>query len=241
MTPAGRRQGSRSRTEARQLALKFPLSSRLRFDDFVAGDNAELVRRLERLDEEQGFRGYFLHGAPGTGRTHLLQAACHRHGQRGAIYLPLSDPDVKPGLLEGLEALFLVALDDVDAWIGDADAEVALLALYQALQQAGGRLLVSAATPAGGLRFCYPDLASRLRGLAAYGLRELGDADKALLLQRRARGRGLELSGAVLDFWMSRSARDLPVLLAQLDRLDEAAMAEQRRVTVPLVKQVLGL
>jgi len=222
----------------RQLALRFPLSSRYHFDSFVAGANGELVRRLETLDaEDPAFHGYLLYGPAGVGRTHLLQAACHRHAS--AIYLPLRE--VTPAMLEGLDTRHLVALDDVEAWLGDATAEAALLGLYQGLHASGGRLLVSAAAPAVELDCHYPDLASRLRALAAYRVEALDDADKARVLARLARERGLVLSQPVLHFWLTRGTRDLAVLLEQLERLDAAAMAAQRRVTVPLLKQVLGL
>jgi DnaA-homolog protein len=226
-----------------QLTLSFPLSSRCRFEDFVVGDNAELVRRLEQLPgPSRGMRGCLLFGAAGSGRTHLLQAACHRHGSAGgAIYLPLAEPSVAPALLDGLEALTLVAIDDVECWIGNERGEAALLALYQSLLASGGCLLVSSAVAAAQLQFRYADLASRLRGLPAYQVRAPDDAGKARVLERLARERGLELTGPVLDFWLTRSSRDLADLLQQFERLDTAAMAAQRRVTVPLVKEVLGL
>lgn len=226
----------------RQLALSFPLNSRARFEDFVVGENGELVRRLTGLHRETGFRGCYLHGSAGSGRTHLLQAACHRHGGgRGAIYLPLSDATVAPDMLDGLETLGLVALDDVEAWLGRAEAEAALLALYQGLLAAGGCLLVTGRKPPAQLHCHYPDLASRLRGLTAYAVAPPGDAGKAAVLKRLAAERGLLLTEPVLDFWLSRSSRDMALLLDDLNRLDRAAMAAQRRVTVPLVKEVLGL
>lgn len=228
-----------------QLALRFPLSNRARFDRFVVGENAELVRRLEELAERPGFAGCFLHGAAGSGRSHLLQAACHRHGAHGrpsgAIYLPLAEGSIGAESLDGLDGLDLVALDDIDGWLGRPEAERALLALYQGLQSSGGRLLISAAASPAALQFHFADLASRLRGLPTYQVRPLDDAGKIELLKRLAAERGLELGQAVVDFWLARSGRDLPSLLEELDRLDQAALAAQRRLTVPLVKEVLGL
>jgi chromosomal replication initiation ATPase DnaA len=51
----------------------------------------------------------------------------------------------------------------------------------------------------------------------------------------------LTLSDPVVEFWLSRSRRDLTVLREQLQTLDAAAMAGQRPFTVPLIKEVLGL
>ncbi len=225
-----------------QLALRLPLAERARFDTFEAGDNGELLGRLQALAAgAAGFDGCFLHGAAGAGRTHLLQATCQQRGSGSAMYLPLADPQVVPAMLDGLESRGLVALDDLEAWLGQPEAEAALLDLYQGLLSAGGQLLVSAGRAAVDLEFHYPDLASRVRALPAYRLRPLDDTRKAALLVRLAARRGLSLPEPVVEFWLSRGARDLPALLADLERLDEASLAQQRRITVPLVKQVLGL
>jgi DnaA family protein len=41
-----------------------------------------------------------------------------------------------------------------------------------------------------------------------------------------------------MDYLLTRFSRDLKHLLALLDRLDEFALAEQRAVTVPLLKKM---
>jgi len=228
----------------RQLALAFPLNSHCRFEDFVSGQNAEVVAVLRALlDRDGGFRGCLLAGTRGAGKTHLLQATCRYlgDGAGGVIYLPLADRSVAPDILEGLERFALVALDDVDAWLGDPDRERALLGLYQGLVAAEGTLLVAVSQAAHALRGHYPDLLSRLRALTAYTLRPLDDAGNADVLRRLAGERGLELGQPVLDYWLSRGSRDLVSLIEQLERLDAMAMATQRRISVPLLKSVLGL
>jgi DnaA-homolog protein len=233
-----------ARTRHRQLVLAFPLGSRCRFENFVIGANPEAVQALVGLGAAPGhFRGCLLVGALGTGKTHLLQSACHLHGRLtgGAIYLPLRDATLDPAALEGLEQCALVALDDVDAWLGDPERERALLALYQGLLAQGGALLAATTRGPAGLEARYPDLLSRLRALPVYTLQPLDDAGKATVLRRLAGERGLALEQAVLDYWLSRGARDLATLIAQFEALDAAAMAERRRVTVPLLKAVLDL
>ena len=56
-----------------------------------------------------------------------------------------------------------------------------------------------------------------------------------------ARRKGLTLEEAVLDFWLHRVSRNLCDLLSDLELLDDAALVEQRRVTIPLIKDVLKL
>ena len=58
-------------------------------------------------------------------------------------------------------------------------------------------------------------------------------------LRREADRRGIFLSDEVMDYLLTRFARDLKHLMAQLDRLDEFSLASKRAITVPLLKQML--
>ncbi|MGA1370438.1 MAG: HdaA/DnaA family protein [Pseudomonadales bacterium] len=228
----------------RQLALAFPLRARARFEDLEPGTLTEAVAALHSLDALPGrFRACLLWGAPATGKTHLLQAACRAVALRGsrAMYLPLAEPGVPLDALEGLEHCELVALDDLQVWIGQPDRERALVALYQGLYASGGALVVALDRAPLAVEFTFPDLASRVRALPSYALPLLGDEAKRGVLRRLGAERGLDLPSTVLDFWFARGARDLATLIGQLEELDAAAWTEQRRITVPLLKSVLGL
>ena len=66
-------------------------------------------------------------------------------------------------------------------------------------------------------------------------------ADKLRLLRAVAGERGLELPDDVARFLLARTSRDQGELVSVLDRLDRASLAQGRRVTIPFVKQTLGL
>ena len=57
----------------------------------------------------------------------------------------------------------------------------------------------------------------------------------------RAEQIGLQLSEAVAMFLLARIARSTGQLFTILERLDNASLAAKRKLTVPFVKQVLGL
>ena len=65
-------------------------------------------------------------------------------------------------------------------------------------------------------------------------------AEVRAALRREADRRGIFLSDEVMDYLLTRFARDLKHLMALLDRLDEFSLAEQRAITVPLLKQMLA-
>ena len=58
-------------------------------------------------------------------------------------------------------------------------------------------------------------------------------------LRREADRRGIFLADEVMDYLLTRSARDLGTLMQTLDRMDRFALARQRPVTVPLLRQML--
>ena len=86
-----------------------------------------------------------------------------------------------------------------------------------------------------------PDLASRLASCTRFALKPLGDAERRDVLKARAAQRGFELDDAVLEFLFRRYPRDLGALLELLERLDHESLAQQRRVTVPFLRRIMGL
>src|SRR4030095_7353076 len=68
----------------------------------------------------------------------------------------------------------------------------------------------------------------------------LGESEARAALRREADRRGTFLSDDVMDYVMTRFARDLKHLMAQLDRLDAFSLANKRAITVPLLKQMLA-
>lgn len=227
----------------RQLPLGVQLGVSLRFETFHAGGNAEAVAALKRLASGVSRVPLWLFGPAGSGKTHLLQAACALAGSEGrtAAYLPLAASRKDgPAILDGFERLELVALDDLDEIAGDADWERALFTLYNGLAEHGGRLASAAPRAPAALGIRLPDLASRLAASEAHRLQPLAEADQAEALRRRAQHRGLELPEETLGFLTRRAPRDFATLCAMLDDLDTESLAAQRRLTVPFVREWLA-
>lgn len=231
-----------------QLSLSVNLNDDATFENFYAPaqtHNAMVVQGLrEQLDgKSEAF--VYLWGAPGCGLTHLLQAACHQAQEIGLAvqYLPLRDlagyaPDE---LFVGLEDLDLVCLDCLPSIAGRSDWELAIFNLYNRLREQGKRLLVAAEHSPRELEISLEDLRSRLQWGITYQVHSLSDEDKQHALQLRARARGLELSDDVAQYIIQRLPRDTNELFWQLQRLDHASLAEQRKLTIPFVKKVLAI
>ncbi len=210
------------------------------FANFVVGGNGELMDRLRRAE---GPPVLWLWGGSAVGKTHLAHACCHWHLGRGAkaAYVPLASAPRDPEVLDGLSHCDLVVLDDVQRWLDHFGLERALMGLYEGLLADGCRLVTTANRPPAQCRFSLQDLGSRLKAALIYEVRQLDDYGKGLVVRNRAKQRGLLIADRVLDFWLAHSERNLSRLLEDLERLDRAALTNQRRLTVPLVKQVLDL
>lgn len=230
--------------------IQLPLGVRLRddatFANYYPGANAAALGYVERLCEaEAGWTEslIYLWGSAGVGRSHLLQAACLRFEQRGeqAVYLPLAEVvEYGPELLDNLEQCELVCLDDLDAVAGRRDWEEALFHLFNRLRDSGRRLLLGAATSPRELAVQLADLQSRLTLALVFQLHVLSDEDKLRALQLRASRRGLHLSDEVGRFILTRGERSMSALFELLERLDQASLQAQRKLTIPFLKETLG-
>jgi DnaA family protein len=227
-----------------QLALGLTLRDSARFSNFIGAANIELVTQLQHCAAAPAGKQLLCWGAPGSGKTHLLQACCHSASEAGhaVVYLSLGEASrLSPVVLEGWEGYALVCLDDIDAIAGLADWEAAVFHLYNRLRDGQGGLLISARAAPAAWSFTLPDMASRLVASVIYQLQPLDDAHSLQALQLRASLRGFDLPEETGRYLIRRLPRDLPALMALLDRLDSASLAAQRRLTVPFVRSVLDL
>lgn len=225
-----------------QLPLALRVREGLTLDSFVVGSNGPAVALLASLAAGEPGQ-LFLHGEPGSGRTHLLSAAVVAAEQAGrrACLLPAAElAPLPPALLEDFDSFDLVAVDDLQHVAGVRAWEEALFHLYNRLMAAGRVLICTADRPPTQCGVQLPDLSSRLAAGPVFALHGLSDDDLAALLQQRAAARGLRLGEGVASFIIHRGQRSPAALLATLNRLDEHALARQRRLTIPLVKEALG-
>jgi DnaA-homolog protein len=226
----------------RQLPLGVRLPDRALFASFLPGHNVQAVDHLQRIARGEGAALTWLCGAAGRGKTHLLQAACSaacEHARTG--YVPLTQmAALGAGVLEGLTQLQVLALDDFEAVAGQREWELRVFGLLRELEEAGGRLIVAAASPPALIRWALPDLGSRCAAGAVFQLRALSEDEQHAALQLRARLRGLELPQETWQYLQRRLPRDMRTLYELLDTLDEAALTAQRRLTVPFIREVLS-
>ena len=225
----------------RQIPLGLRLPDRAVFASFLPGRNAEALSHAWRLARAEAGGLTWLCGAEGAGKTHLLQAICAAASERmRAGYLPLGEMSrLGVGVLEGLPQLDCLCVDDIDEVAGRLEWERAMFAVLREMEDAGGRLIASAHAPPALLSWALADLGSRCAAGAVFQLRALGEGEQQAALELRARLRGLELPAETSQWLQRRFPRDMRSLYGLLDTLDEAALAAQRRLTIPFIREVL--
>lgn len=222
-----------------QLTLNFNFHNENNFDNFVIGQNLELVSTLKNFITADEWDCMLIYGPTSIGKTHLLQAASSKAITDGKSVFYFEFNTIDARLLDGLEQFDLIVLDDIENMFGKADCEEALFDCYNRLQAANKRLILSTKSAPNEFKIDLPDLRSRLLASIIYQVKALNDDDKVAALQLRANSRGLALPDDVAQYMIHHYSRDFANLLLALEQLDQESLKNKRRLTIPFVKEVI--
>ena len=224
-----------------QLALDLKLRESYSFNNFITGDNQLLIDLLKQLAGSNGEQQVVIWGDKFTGKSHLLQAVCQAATAKKLIttYLPLQQIiQYSADALEGLEKIDIVCVDDVQMLSQKADWQINIFDLINRMREAEKRLVFSSSLPPNEMGISLEDLRSRLNWGPVIKIKPLTDEQKQQALQLRAESRGFELPDNVASYILNNFSRDMPGLFEKLEQLDQLSLQQQRRLTIPFVKQV---
>ena len=226
-----------------QIPLQFEFRTNLTFASYFPGNNAEIVNQLLGMagagDEQQ----IYIWGESGTGKSHLLQASCQQAKADGKdpFFLAFdTDKLPSPNLLDGLEELELVCFDDIHLIAGHQDWEDALFAFYNSHRQNNHKLLLAADCPPKYLPFELPDLKTRMSWGLTLKIQPLHDDQLIDAMTFKARFLGFDIPPKVGRFLLNHYVHDLPAMWLLLEKIDQATLAAQRKLTIPFLKQILA-
>lgn len=217
----------------RQLPLALAPDPQGSFDSFLAGPNEACVALIRACLPPVA--PLYLWGPSGSGKTHLLRAVV-RACQDGGSRVSWLDPQAA-GVWTPEPSASLLVFDDVHKLSAARQQEA--FALMVEAQSSGAVWACAGPVPPVDLPL-RDDLRSRIGWGHVHGLQPLDEARTRAVLRREADRRGLRLSDEVMDYLLSRFARDLGSLMALLDRLDTFSLAQGRAVTVPLLRRMMA-
>ncbi len=217
----------------KQIPLAIGPESQPTFDTFITHDNSAALGHLRSAAAPA--TPTYLWGPAGSGKTHLLRALVGQHQTAGAQVAAFDADDPAPWHTR--DDCTLVVVDRCEAL--DAERQHAAFVLFVHCTHVGAQWVAAGRVPPVDLPL-RDDLRTRLAWGHVFALQPLAEHEARAVLRRQADQRGIFLGDEVMDYLLTRFARDLKNLMALLDRLDEYALARQRAVTVPLLRQMLS-
>lgn len=218
------------------------LDRQFSFDNFVC-DRAELiVNSLQALLRGDGEIQIGLWGGPASGKTHLLNASAdfaRRQGISLQIYDGLQLRHCDAAGFGEFSHCDVLAIDNIDALAGDFAWESCFYQVINRCRDGEHRFVFSTTGRPERMQTRLDDFRSRLQWGLLLQLPQSGDVDIRRILRRRAGMLGIELPDEVVSYLMTHQARNLAEQIDILQRLDGLSLSQQRRITIPLVKQAL--
>lgn len=214
----------------RQLPLDLPPIESLSRDDLVVTRSNQMA--VEAIDQWPHWQHNVLLivGPEGAGKSHLAQIWADAAGAT---------------MVGPADAAQIVAEDSFRAVIDDIDrtnlSDEELFGIVNAARLANGWLLATARTPPGEWQGRLKDLVSRLSAAAFARLDAPDDALLSALLVKLFADRQLAVDPQTVDYLATRIERSAAAARTVVAKLDRAALSEKRRITRPLVRQVLGI
>ncbi len=222
-----------------QYPLRLPPLKRFGRDDFLVGPANKAALAFVEAWPDWPTPVLLLRGPRGAGKSHLAQIWQNRSR---AMLLDGSSLEIE-SLRDQLGDNRAFLIENADLLLSQRpDLQPAFYALFGAVAERKGWLLLTARRSPASWTLDLADLRSRLLGATQVSI---GMPDDALLLgvlMKLLSDRQLETNPNVFRFLLPRIERSMGTLQELADRLDAGAMAarrRRRRVTMPLAKRAL--
>lgn len=234
-----------------QLVLPVSFRKQDSFDIFVEGENEQLLShikqvisgRFDRLQASQ--RMSVISGAKGAGKSHFLLATCEHAAKLhlSQQYIDLAQlTKMPPQMLLGLVNKEVVCIDNLHAISGLVDWQTAIFdTINQFTEKDAKLLLIASGQSIDGIEFTLPDLRTRLTWGTNFTMKMLSDKDKQSALEKHLNVLGISYAPDAVGFLLNRISRNMHDLSKTIDALDQASLANKRKITIPFIKATLSL
>jgi DnaA family protein len=224
----------------KQLTFPWNKENKSSFDSFYT---TKLNKQLLFLLKDEALKeDLLIYGAKDSGKTYLLQALCNQFNNQGksSFFLPMRQViELSVDILDSLENIELVCIDGLESLVGNKAWEIGLFNLINRSFNSNNRLIFTSAKNIDGMNFELKDLDSRLRKIQSHELHSLADDDILSALKHIANLRSIELGSKEAQYLLTYADRNISDLVKILESLDQLSMEMKRKITIPLIKEVI--
>jgi len=222
-----------------QQFFNFPITQSFSFDSFVPceGNAAALRFALRIVDPADSECLLYLYGPSGSGKTHLLQSIAGNNFP----YLSLRESTTPEQLVSIFYNAGGLVVDDLQNMPDNPDMRRSLWQLFNEFHTSGRTIAMAGATPPRELCNMDNHLTSRLLwGLVAQ-LDTSDDNSRRMIIKKVAEDHQIRIPDDVVDYILATTSREVVALITFFNQLYRFSMAEKRRITLPLAREVREL
>ena len=206
---------------------------------FISEENSHL---LSLLKDSDFLDDLFIYGTKESGKTFLLQAMCNSYSSmsKSSLYIPLKKVmNYGIEIFESLENIDLICIDGIEKVISKIEWEKAIFNLINKALISESRLILTSSKDLKSLNFSLPDLESRIRKFQSYELHPINDKDIFDALKYISKLTSINLGDKEAKYLVTYSQRNISNLVHILESLDQLSMEMKRKITIPLIKEVI--
>jgi chromosomal replication initiator protein len=222
-----------------QQFFDFPVYPSFSFDSFIPceGNTAALQFALRVADPSDSECLLYLYGPSGSGKTHLLRAIA---GSKFP-YLSLSEPHSPEQLISIFYEAGGLVVDDLHDMPDDPDMRRTLWQLFNEFHTSGRTIALAGEPPPRDLSNMDEHLTSRLLWGLVSRLDTSDDNSRRMIIKKVADDHQIKISDDVVDYVLATTSREVGALLSFFHQMYRFSMAEKRRITLPLAREVREL
>ena len=204
-----------------QLVFDLPYRTAYGREKFwVAPCNQEAITWIDRYPNWPA-HALLIYGPAGSGKTHLASLFSDNLIQAKDLNLDFRPDFQKKMVVENLQ---------------DLTDEEALLHLFNFVYEMGGDLLLTSRTVP---QFRLPDLQSRLNMISKAEIMMPDESVSRAVASKAFKDRHILVDDAVLDYLSTHLTRSFSLLQQVVDRADKLSLEVGRKITIPILKQVM--
>ena len=253
ITPKTKVSRTNSGNAAKKLHLRRPTVS---LDEFAVGSSnrmayAAVELAASRLGE---MSPVLLHGPSGVGKSHLLAGICHharkvRPGLAVAMFsaeqfttnfLQALHGSGLPGFRRSCRSVDLLAVDDLQFFVGKRATLLELQSTVDTLHRAGKQIIFASDRDVESLSGLGSELTGRLRGGMTAGIMPPDYEVRRGIVSGLAEKRQINLPINVIDFLANNVTRHARELIGGMNRLEAASHMLGTPVTLDLAREALA-